>query len=281
MTTITEPGLDYDMTDGVYHADPVPDGSLSSTGAKRLLEAPAVFKHYQDNPQPTKKEFDIGTLVHSHVLGTGKQPVVHGFDNLRTKAAQEKVAQIRAEGGIPVSQSEFAEIKAIANAVLEHPVAGPAFTRSDGYSEVSAFAKTEDGLWLRARPDKFIPSANLVLDLKTSTTASPDDFDRTAVTLGYDVSAYHYRKVLQLLTGQAWDFVHVIVSKAPPHLVSIAQLDDDFIDLAQGRWNRAYDRYKRGRETGEWPGIPPIIHKISPPAWALYREEDIAEREAS
>lgn len=279
MTTITEPGLVYDLSEATYHSDPVEGGSLSSTGAKRLLESPATYKWFTENPQPPKEAFDVGSAVHSYVLGTGAQPVDHGHLSLRTNAAKEDAAAIRANGDIPVTKTVLAEIRAIADAVLNHPVAGPAFTREDAWSEVSAFAKTEDGLWLRSRMDKFVPSANLIVDLKTSVSADVDDFQRTAVTLGYDVSAYHYKRVMRLLTGQEWDFIHVIVSKNPPHLVSIAQLDAEFMELAESRWQRAYDRYKRGRETGEWPGIPPIIHKLSPPSWALYKEEDTSERE--
>ena len=52
--TITEPGV-YEMPAEEYHADPVEGGSLSSTGARRLLEmAPARWRYEQAHPSPPR-----------------------------------------------------------------------------------------------------------------------------------------------------------------------------------------------------------------------------------
>lgn len=277
--TITEQGLVYDLSEHAYHADPVEGGSLSSTGAKRLLEAPAVFKYRQEHPEPPKDAFDFGSAVHSLVLGVGAQPVCHGYAEVRSNAAKERVAEIRAEGGIPVKQRLYDEIVACADAVMSHPIAGKLFQRDDAYPEVSAFTTTEDGLWLRSRMDLLIPEQNIIVDLKTSASAQPEDFTRAVTGFGYDVSAVHYRKVWHSLTETLPSFVHVVVSKTAPYLVTVAELDSDYLELGESRWERAYARYRHGMTTGQWPGIPTIMHKISPPAWAVYQEEDKTEME--
>ena len=56
--------LEVDET--TYHAD---RGSLSSTGARKLLECPARFRHEQLSPPPAKGVFDFGKLAHKLVLG--------------------------------------------------------------------------------------------------------------------------------------------------------------------------------------------------------------------
>jgi len=48
-TVIRRPGL-YDLPEHIYHADPVPGGSLSSTGARRLLGEPHARG---DGPSPS------------------------------------------------------------------------------------------------------------------------------------------------------------------------------------------------------------------------------------
>ncbi len=278
---ITDPGLYDDIDERDYHADPVEAGSLSSTGAKRLLEAPAVYRYKQDNPEPPKDEFDFGTAVHSLVLGTGRLPEPHGFDSLRTKEAKEHVAKMRAEGKVPVSQAKYDEIRACADAVMDHAIAGPMFSRDDAKPEVSGFAEYE-GYWLRSRMDWLIPGAHIIADLKTSAgKVDTEGFKRSVVDFDYHLSAYHYRKVYQLITGVLPTFIHVAVSKSAPYLVAVHQLDDEFLELAESRWQRAFARYQHSMRTGEWPGIPATVHKISPPPWAICREEDITEQEAA
>jgi hypothetical protein len=75
--TITGPGVYDQVPEHVYHADPIPGGSLSSSGARKLLapSCPALFKHDQDNPQPHKKTFDIGTAAHKdeHCVMRGRR----------------------------------------------------------------------------------------------------------------------------------------------------------------------------------------------------------------
>lgn len=281
MIAVTEPGLVRDLSENAYHSDPVEGGSLSSTGAKRILEAPAVYQWHQQNPEPHKAAYDFGTAVHSLVLGTGALPEDHGFKDLRTKAAQEKADEIRGRGNVPMNAKEIAEIQACADAVLDHPIAGPMFKRDDVESEVSAFAPYE-GEWLRSRMDLLIPKSHIIVDLKTAAgDVSPKGFTKTVIDFGYDVSLYHYRLVYRIIHGVEPTFIHVAVSKKAPHLVAVHQLDKEFIDFAESRWSRAFARYKHGRTTGEWPGLPPIIHQISPPAWAVYHEEDLTEAEES
>ncbi|MBO0827768.1 MAG: hypothetical protein J2P24_08300 [Streptosporangiales bacterium] len=49
---ITEPGV-YNLPAAVYHADPVPGGSLSQSGAKKLLppSCPALYRYWADHPE--------------------------------------------------------------------------------------------------------------------------------------------------------------------------------------------------------------------------------------
>src|SRR5207248_11468429 len=83
---IVEPGV-YDITNDVYHADPVPQGSLSSTGARQLTppNCPALFKWQLDHPEPPNSVFDIGTAAHKLVLGDGPQIVEVDADDWRSK----------------------------------------------------------------------------------------------------------------------------------------------------------------------------------------------------
>jgi hypothetical protein len=93
----TTPGFYDDIPEAEYHAD---RDSLSVSGAKVLLKAPALFKWQQDHPVH-KDVFDFGSAAHALVLGVGA-----GTDLRRRRAtrlahqggAKEERDDARAEG---------------------------------------------------------------------------------------------------------------------------------------------------------------------------------------
>ncbi|HEY6115272.1 MAG TPA: hypothetical protein VI172_04870, partial [Candidatus Dormibacteraeota bacterium] len=101
---MTAPGI-YDMSEAEYHAHP----ALSFSAAKKLLHpsCPAIFRHAQDNPQPHKREFDLGHAAHKVVLGEGSELHVIGANNYRGKDAQQERDAAYDRGDIPVLPAEF------------------------------------------------------------------------------------------------------------------------------------------------------------------------------
>src|SRR2546421_646443 len=91
VTTITEPGLYEDLSVETYHADPVPVGSLSSSGARKLLPpgCPALFAYEREHPPEPTATFDLGHAAHKMVLGVGPEVVKIDADNWRTNAVKD------------------------------------------------------------------------------------------------------------------------------------------------------------------------------------------------
>src|SRR4051794_10326611 len=141
MTEVIEPAVVADMPDDVYHADPVSEGSLSHSGAKKLLppSCPALFKWERDNGRPPKKAFDFGHAAHKLVLGVGAQLEVIPGDRWDTKDAKAAVAEARAAGRVPLKATEMQTVQAMAAALREHPIAGALLQPDSGRPEVSMF----------------------------------------------------------------------------------------------------------------------------------------------
>lgn len=270
------PSLVAGMSDDEYRADPVPGGSLSSTGAKAILKSPAHYRWQIDHPRQSTA-FDIGHAVHALVLGVGMTVEVLDFDSYRTKAAQQARDEAASAGLAPILSGDYQPIVDMAEAVATHPGAIELFER-DGAPEVSAFAcDPETGVWLRARPD-FLPDPGAgptpIVDLKTSISADPKQFTRSAAEYGYDIQAELYRHVVGLARGDsATEFRFVVVEKNPPHLVSVVELDGEYAAIGRQRMRRAIETYKRCRETDEWPGYGAETHLIAPPRWLAYEED--------
>ena len=77
------PGLHFGLPDHVYHADPSPRPSLSSTLARVILDQSPLHawtRHPRLNPfyeSEDRKTFDIGRAAHRAVLGAGGDYVAY------------------------------------------------------------------------------------------------------------------------------------------------------------------------------------------------------------
>jgi hypothetical protein len=256
-----EPGIHYDIPELEYHALP----GLSSTGVKAMLDSPARYQ-YSRTHRVEKTAFDLGHAVHGLVLGTGLDLVRIDAEEWRTNAVKEQVAKVRAAGGVPLKPSQYDTAKAMADKVREHPDAGRLFT--GGHAEVSIlWYDLDTGVHCRGRLDYLHEQAGVVVDLKTARSANPAEFARTAANLGYDVQAAHYLDGLAQAGGVAFRFLHVLVETEAPHLVSVVELDVDYLAIGRDRTRAAIDLYARCIDRDEWPGYPTGITRLAPPRW--------------
>lgn len=279
---ITEPGI-YEMDDATYHADPVAGGSLSSSGARTILKSPALYQ-WQQTHRVEKTTYDVGHAAHAKILGVGMGVIAYPAEHLTpsgnasTKAATTLWAsEQRAAGLVPVTPGQIADVDAMAEAVLAHPLARALLERP-GQSEASLFAPDpETGVWLRARIDRLPdqgPGQTPAVDLKTSNSADPREFMRSAAEYGYDIQSEWYQHVLRLTRGDTdTAFLFIVVEKTPPHLVSVIELDAEFAAIGRQRMRRAIETFKTCRDANTWPGYDEIVHLIDPPRWLAYEED--------
>lgn len=271
------------MPESEYHARP----ELSSTEARLILDSPAKYRWKKDHPPlvaPSKK-FDIGSAVHSKVLGVGYDAVVIPTELLAsngaisTKAAKEFVEQARTDGLIPLKAEEFEPIDAAAESVLAHPAARALLTQP-GTGEVSVFSTSPEGVHVRARfdflPDEFTLGApsRVAVDLKTARDASPDGFTRAIADHGYDVQRAWYVDALKWETGEDAELVFVAVEKEPPYLVAVHQLPTVWAQMGAEKAAHARRTYMECVESGVWPGYGDQVHLLSPPQWVIYSHEE-------
>jgi hypothetical protein len=277
---ITKPGIYSDLAEDIYHADPVPGGSLSASGAKALLDCPAKFRYQQEHPV-FKNTFDFGSAAHQLVLGTGPEIVVVDAENWRTKAAQEQQKQARAAGKIPLLTSERDEVVCMASAIRSHPLAAAALDPArGGKPEQSLFMQDEtSGVWLRSRldwmPDPHSAMRPVIFDYKTTKNASPDSFAREMANYRYHLQAAWYAHLYLEITGVDAPFLFIAQDKEPPYLVAVCQPDAEAMRAGRQLMRQAIHAYAACCATGEWPGYGDDIHTISLPPWARAREDQL------
>lgn len=277
-TIVKEEGLYPDLTNEAYHQDPVPEGSLSSSGAKTILKAPARFIYEQTHPV-YRKEFDLGSAVHAVALGDDTVNIaVLDFDDRRTKAYKEAEAEARAKGQVPLLRKQYQVVEDMVASLRDHEQAMELLS-VPGKAEQSAFWKDKrTGIWRRARFDRLPNSDSPIfplVDLKTAASADPDRFARAAFDFGYHMQAPWYCdavRALDLHTNPA--FVFIVIEVEPPYIVSVIQLAHTATDLGSRMNDRAIDRFIHCRNTGIWPGYSEDVVHVDIPQYAYYQAEE-------
>lgn len=271
-------GLVYGMPDHEYHAGP----ELSSTGARQILDSPARYQWKQQHPT-TSAAFDLGTAVHSQVLGVGVQVRVVNADSWRSKAAQAERDEARAGGFVPLLAADYDTVTAITEAVLAHPGARSIFEQ-EGAAEVSAFATDpETKVQCRARFD-FLPAmpnvTGIAADLKTTSgSASRTGFGVEAAKYGYPIQDAWYTDTLQWITGSPNPIrmAFIVVEKTPPHLVAVHEFDDVTRMAARELAAKARRIYAECTATNTWPGYSDDVITTDIPTWWFNRIDEDQE----
>lgn len=270
---ITEPGV-YDMTAEIYHRDPVPWGSLSSSGARRLLppSCPAKFQWERTHQQPHRTEFDIGHAVHKLVLGDGPEIVVIEAGDWKKVATRDERDEAYALGSVPLLEHQYLEVLAMVKSLRQHPVTNALFAHERGRPEQSLFwVDGPTGVWRRARLD-WLPDPDtgrmIAGDLKTGHDASPEGIAKAVKQHAYHQQAAWYLdgiKALDLAPDPA--FVFVFVEKVPPYLVTVAEVDALALRMARDLNRQALETFRECTESGVWPGYSDEVIPVRMPAW--------------
>jgi hypothetical protein len=278
---VIEPGVYPDLDAELYHADPVPGGSLSCSGAKKLLppSCPAIFDYERKNPPASKAVFDEGHAAHQAVLGVGPEIVVIPGDRWDTKEAKAAVAAAREAGQVPVKADVKAMVDAMDAQLRAHPIAS-ALLGDGGMAETSIFWRDEaSGVMRRCRLDwRPAPRSGRTIgvDYKTARSADPEKFAKAAAEYGYHCQHAWYVDGMSAsrLAGEDATFVFIAQEKTPPFLVSVIELDVTAVRIGRLLNRRAINVYAECDRTGVWPGYTNDVAHVSLPFWYERNFED-------
>jgi hypothetical protein len=269
------PGFYPDVPEEDYHRDPA---SLSHSGAKTLLKAPALFRHEQDNPPEYKKVWDYGTAAHAKVLGIGAEVRTIPADILASNGAASTgeakafIATARKEGAIPLKAAEVQQIDDMADRLASHRLAMDLL--ADGQPEVSAYAPDpETGIMRRCRFDWLGPT--VLSDYKTAATSDPAAFAKAALDFGYHQQHPWYLDLARDLGHPAEAFAFIVQMKTAPYLVTVIELKDPAVRLGRERNQQALQIYRDCVEADSWPGYVADTEfaRVDLPTYAYYDHE--------
>jgi hypothetical protein len=285
---ITEPGV-YELGDAEYHADPVPGGSLSSSGARLLLppSCPARYAYQRQHPPTPKPEYDLGHAAHRLMLGVGPELVVVEAADWRTKAARQARDDAHVAGRVPLLAAQHEQVRSMFAALRQHPIAAELLDPDTMAAEQSLFwLDLEHKIWRRARldamsrPDPDRPP--VVVDYKSCRSADIGHIRRAMWDYGYAAQADWYLDGAATLdqTYDGTSFYFVFQEIAAPYLVTVVEPDADALAIGRQRNREAIEVYRDCTETGHWYGHTGTdeIPLVGLPAW-VERQHTTTEEE--
>jgi hypothetical protein len=253
---------------------------ISNSKLNEIWKSPAHYKLSLEE----KKETDalkFGSLLHCLVLEPNNFDrdfaVAPNIDK-RSNANKEIHAIFEQEnaGKTIVTQEQFELANILKDKIMEHEIARKLLT-GKGENEIALFWEDEETkVKCKAKLDRI--KNCIVIDLKTTRSAHPDDFMRGAYEYGYHrQSAWYSDGYEQCFKEQPKGFVFIAIETVPPYNIAIYEATELFKEIGKIEVRKNLQTYKTCKETNNWFGYEeqPTIHSLEPPKWVLnkYIEE--------
>jgi hypothetical protein len=255
--------------------------NLGTAAHLAILEPELFDRYYIDNPRPAAdwRQEKAALILHTggsidavaDVLKVKPDTAKKYCEAPETLALLEHFAAVP-PGSVPaLSPDDVALAQAIRDAVMGHPIAGQLF--EDGKAEQSFYWQDEaTGLLCKCRPD-WLRFDGHEISLKTSRSASLEQFQKDAYNMGYHLSTAYYRDGMDIL-GIPHKPTLIVVAETTdprPERVSVFALDDEFFLLGRLAYQQGLARIAdlmASDEQARWAGYPLEIQTLTAPAWA-------------
>ena len=273
---IKYPSFVFDMDDVEYHAT---KGHLSSSGCRELISNPRRWKLNQDRKfeREATPAMIFGTAVHAALL----QP--REYDNLvaitpaginrRTSAGREEYAAWAEDnkGKALITEDMNNQIADIQDSISQHELASY-YLGCLSNTEVAAFFEVQPNVNGKALFDGLNLADDLLVDLKTTKSADPNQFNRSVVNFGYHIQAAYYSDAYEKVTGRpAKAFIFVAVEKEPPYSIGVYELTPEFLEAGRATYRQAASIMAYCEKHNFWPDYNKNeLVLLEPPAWMEY-----------
>lgn len=259
-------------------------GGLSYGGLKLMAKSPAHFfalKRDTRRPPDVQRGGQLeGELAHCATLEPLEYAFRYAIGPDVSRATKEwKAFEAGNPGRVCIKPAQHAAAMAQAASIRSHPELAKLLAVGD--SEVSAFwHDPATGVLCQCRPDHASPIGTdtmpgvILVDVKTYSDASPQEFERQVARKRYHWQAAWYSDGYAIAAGvPVVGFVFVAVETEWPYASCAVMLDEDSLDIARREIRPLVERYHQCNASGVWPGYAPGIEQITLPAWYAARVE--------
>jgi len=250
---------------------------INWSSLKLIHESPLAYRYWQDHPRGDKPAYALGRAAHVAILEPerfAKDVVV--FDGRRAGKVWKEF-QEENDGAEIVKPAEMAQIKAMVDAVHNHPVAMSALECGTMETNME-WTDPVTGLACKGRADCI---TDRVVDLKTAREVNRRQFTRAAADYLYhgQTSFYHdgYGHMMNEQGGGASAIPPLIIAvqSTPPYDVAVYEIGADALEAGRNLYRGLLDTLKACQDADYWPGCEVDAVEMELPPWAAGVEEEV------
>ena len=259
------------ITNAEYHGRKT---HLSSTNVRTFYNNKKKFKYglTHELVKQTKAMAD-GTAVHSFFLERDKfntDYVTKPLDiKLNTKVGKEWAQEHQNK---IIIDSEFSSnLLEMEKSFMDSPA--KLIYDNKGQTELSYFWDDLQLVKGKCRPDWISDDGSIVVDIKTTTDASPKGFQKSISNWGYHLQLGWYIRGLRKLGLPAKEFIFIAIEKTPPFSVGVYRADQEMINFAMNKLDEIVPEINQALASQEFPDYTPEITSIGLPPWMTNKKE--------
>ena len=217
--------------------------SISASGLKTIFKK-SIYHHLNSSFKMTDA-MNFGSAVHSAILEGGDDIAVMPKVNLRTNDGKKIKDNFiyGNKGKIIIKHEEKEAIDKIKRNVYNHKLAKNLIQRLTE-TEVSYYGKI-DKIPVRIRPDG-IKEKDYIIDIKTTSDASPKFFKSQIYNYAYHLQACFYSEALGYNPAQ---FRFITIENKYPYTVEVYAMSEDMIEYGKDAWRIAFESWKEYLQT--------------------------------
>lgn len=259
------------MTEKEYRDHP----AISRSELWHIHESPQKLAYYMAHPEEPTPALLFGQVFHKLALEPetfSREYAVAPKCDRRTKEGKAIWAEFQqtAMGKTAVPMEMYEQASEMCKSLAAVPFAVKLLA---GRREVPFFWRDDlTGEECKCRVDCLNEnfSQPIIVDLKSTTDASTEEFTKSAIKYGYDFQSAMYSEGVEANIMQNPLFVFIAVEKEPPYAVNILQADELLIRRGYGLYRSFLDTYHDCKVTGNWFGYlgrSNQINTLALPSW--------------
>lgn len=230
------------------------------------------------NQREDTDAFSRGNLFDRLLFNTGPEVVeITGYDDFKTKAAQQLRDAALAEKKIPVLSRKLEEARASVLQLKARLAEKGVFLSENAAQEKVLWVEPETEVACEGRLDHRQLESGLmwVSDFKTTKGADEEGFTRSVINYGYDIQAHAYTEAIEQcypeFAGRV-RFRWLVWETVAPYALAVYEPSGAMRKLGAHKWKKAAGIWQRCLANNRWPGYAGTAKRpepLHPKSWHL------------
>lgn len=246
----------YDITNEEYHAS----NGVSRSSLMTLKKSPYHYWYeyisQKCKVKDTTQAIKIGSAVHTYVLENNlfddRYFISKKIDKRTSAGKEEYNNMIKVNAGKEaIDEEEFKLIKSMRDSIKNHDQASKLIENAKIEKSIY-WTDPDTDIMCKVRPD--IWHEKMIVDLKTTQSASYRDFQSSCYKYGYHIQAAMIQEAFKHALGQKMDnFIFIAIEKEEPYALALYMLDESAIKRGVDEFRVLLNKLKENQEKNEWP----------------------------